>query len=218
VGTAVTAAGCASAAASGVGSQPAARGAGDHTGRSYSGRLARFSGQRIGFSYPAGWRARTRDLIVNTSVFSEIVEVSPQPMHKQCTARHRRDGGLSVSCHAPFSYLRHDSLLATWSDAGLPAWTLNRAPGKRIKVGGITGKWDLRSVAESRSTLDATKVVSVVAPIPGEGSGNFLSLDVLLRGPNTAGLVRQVRSMVRSMRWSKAAAAPARKRTVTGAG
>jgi hypothetical protein len=137
-------------------------------------------------------------------VYSEIVELSPQPMHKQCMARHRIDGGLSVACHAPFSRLRHDSLLATWSDAGSPVSTLKRAPGNRIQVSGITGKWDVSSVANSRSNLNATKVVSVVVPIPGEGSGNYLSLYVQLRGPHAADLVRQVRSMVRSMHWSKA--------------
>jgi hypothetical protein len=137
-------------------------------------------------------------------MYSEIVELSPQPMHKQCSARHRPNGGLSVTCHAPFSRLRHDSLLATWSDAGSLGWSLNRAPGKRIQVGGITGKWNVRSVADSRSNLKATKVVSVVAPISGGGAGNYLSLYVQLRGPHPASLVREVRSMVRSMHWSEA--------------
>lgn len=193
-----TVVGAAAAVAFGVGTRGAA-----HRGtRSGPGRLVRFSGQEISFSHPGSWRVRTRGLIVDASMFSQFVELSPQPMHKACRVRHLSRGGVLVSCHAPFSSLRPNSLLATWSDAGAPGWTLKRAPGTRIKVGGITGKWSVRWVASSDSTIKATEMVSVVAPIPGVG-GNYLWLNVELRGPHTAGLVRQVRSMVRSVHWSK---------------
>jgi hypothetical protein len=168
-------------------------------------RTTRFSSGEISFEYPASWHART--YAMPPAPFStSIVWLSPQRMHAPCVTRHGKHN-TTITCTDPVSHLRPTSILADWTSNANPAGRFRLQGGIPITIGGRRGRWLVQTGNTQAPRLGQTETITVVVPMPGR-SDAWYQLTAFLRGPDTDWLEAQIKAMLRSVRWSPAAAAP----------
>jgi hypothetical protein len=156
------------------------------------------SAGEISFDYPATWHARTYPM--PPAPFSTwLVWLSPQRMHAPCMTRHGTHT-TTITCGDPLSRLRPNSILAYWTSNADPAWRFRLQRGVPITVAGRRGKWLVQTDTAQAPRLGETEEITVVVPTPAT-SDSWFQLTVLLRGPDTAGVEAQVKTMLRSVHW-----------------
>lgn len=162
-------------------------------------RTSRFSSAGLSFDYPATWHARTFSM--PPAPFSSwLVWLSPQPMHPPCITRHGTHN-TTITCVDPISHLRPNSSLADWTTNTDPAGRFRPAGGVPITVDGRRGTWLVQTRGSAQApNLSETEVITVVIPTPGAGD-SWYQLTAFLRGPDTAGLEAQLKTLLRSVRW-----------------
>ena len=162
-------------------------------------RTIRFSSAgALSFDYPATWHART--YAMPPAPFSTwLVWLSPQPMHRPCVTRHGTHN-TTITCRDPVSLLRPNSILADWTSNANPAWRFAQQRGVRITVSGRHGKWLVQTDTTRAPRLGETETITIVVPRP-VGSDSWYQLTVFLRGPDTARLEAQIKTMLRSVHW-----------------
>lgn len=152
----------------------------------------------ISFDYPASWHART--YAMPPAPFSTwLVWLSPQRMHPPCVTR-RGTRHTTVTCTDPVSHLRPTSILAEWTTNANPGGRFRLAGGVAITVGGRRGTWLVQTGGAQAPRLGQTEMITVVVPTPGT-SDAWYQLTVFLRGPDTAELEAQIKTMLRSVHW-----------------
>jgi hypothetical protein len=162
-------------------------------------RTARFSTPGLSFEYPATWHARTFSM--PPAPFSSwLVWLTPQPMHPPCVTRHGTHN-TTITCGDPISHLRPDSILADWTTNTNPAGRFRPAGGVPITVDGRRGTWLVQTGGSAQApNLSETEVITVVIPTAGAGD-SWYQLTAFLRGPDTARLGTQLKTLLRSVRW-----------------
>lgn len=99
--------------------------------------MAHFTDCYLSFSYPSTWRAET---YVEVSSFTNaLVFLSPQTMHPPCVTVHKSTETIT-SCGQPFGHLAPGGVLVEWWVDGFLDWSLAKAPGRPITVGGRRAK------------------------------------------------------------------------------
>ncbi|OAI39853.1 hypothetical protein AYO39_02385 [Actinobacteria bacterium SCGC AG-212-D09] len=159
--------------------------------------LRRFSGDGVSFAYPATWHARTYEA---TSSFStSVVYLSPQRLHPPCITRHLTYN-TTITCHQPVGRLQPGSMLASWSTQTWPGWTFTRAQGTLLPVGGRPAKVN---VTHESCGVGADELMEVVIAIPGSAqTDGWYQLDACISGPGTSARERQVRELLRTVRFT----------------
>jgi hypothetical protein len=156
-----------------------------------------FTGPGVSFAYPAAWVARRYQ--VPSSFPSAIVFLSPQAMHPPCVARHGTVN-TTITCTRPITRLDRDSILAGWSTNGWLGWSFARAPGRRLRVGGRRAKLQ---ITRGSFGIRASERLSVVVPVPVPGvAAEWYEFDAYLSGPDTALHAREVRRLLRTVRFA----------------
>jgi hypothetical protein len=159
--------------------------------------LRRFVADGIRFAYPDSWNARRYTTLSTMS--SWIVWLSPQSMHNPCVTHHGTKN-TTISCNTPIEQLAPHSLLASWTTNGNPAWRFDHVVGTPITVGGRRAKWSVQQPPTGPPSIGADESIDVVIPVP-HTTDSWYQLSVLIRGPDLRSLTRQVRALVRSVRW-----------------
>jgi hypothetical protein len=160
-----------------------------------AGKLRRFSGDGISFSYPATWYARSYQ---ETSSFSsQIVSLSPQTLHQPCTTRHGTHN-TTITCRQPLSRLEAGSILANWSTNAFPDWSFARVTGTWLRVGGRPAK--LR-VTHGNCSIAADEEINVVITVPGR-TDSWYGLDACIRDPGIFSHERQLRNLLHTVRFT----------------
>jgi hypothetical protein len=162
------------------------------------GRTTHFSTAGLSFDYPATWHARTYPM--PPAPFSGwLVWLSSQPMHRPCVTHHGTHN-TATTCGEPVSGLRPNSILAYWTSNANPAWRFGQERGAQITVGGRRGKWLVQTDTAQAPSLGETEVITVVVPTPGSRD-SWYELTSFLRGPDTARLEAQVKTLLHSVHW-----------------
>jgi hypothetical protein len=128
-----------------------------------------------------------------------LVWLSPQPMHRPCVTHHGTHN-TTITCGEPVSGLRPNSILAYWTSNANPAWRFGQERGAQIAVGGRRGKWLVQTDTAQAPSLGETEVITVVVPTPGSRD-SWYELTSFLRGPDTARLEAQVKTLLQSVHW-----------------
>jgi hypothetical protein len=156
-----------------------------------------FSGVGVSFAYPATWHAHSYAVPSNFSTW--IVSLSPQTLHRPCTTRHGTNN-TTITCHQAIDHLQPDSVLTNWSTHTWLGWSFRRAQGTPLRVGGRAAKLD---VMHDSCGIGADEMIDVVIAIPGRAEGDsWYELDACIRGPDTSKSEREVRQLLRTVRFT----------------
>lgn len=169
-------------------------GASGRTSTASRGR-ERFNADGLSFTYPAGWRARRYQ--ENSSFSSLIVDLSNQRLHAPCVTRHGRSN-TTITCREPLEHLQRGSILVSWTTNGFPGWSLRHAPGSQLRVGGREAKLEVTS---NSCGIGADEMMQVVIAMPASAD-NWYQLDACIRAPNPASSEREVRQLLRTVRFA----------------
>ena len=160
-------------------------------------RLRDFRDAALRFQYPASWQARRYQ--ENGSFSSLIVDLSTQQMHPPCVTRHGSHN-TTITCREPIDQLRPGSILVTWSSESWLGWSLAKAYGSRLRVGGRPAK--LKVYSDSCG-VGADVNMQVVVGIPGTAeTDSWYQLDACIRKPGTTTKERQVRQLLRTVHFT----------------
>jgi hypothetical protein len=159
--------------------------------------LRRFSGDGVSFAYPPTWHAHAYE--VPSSFSTSIVDLSSQTLHQPCITRHGT-ANTTITCHQPVARLQPGSMLASWSTQTWLGWTFAGADGTLLRVGGRPAKIN---ITHDSCEIEADERMEVVIAIPGSAQTNsWYQLDACIRGPDASARVREVRELLRTVRFT----------------
>jgi hypothetical protein len=150
----------------------------------------------LSFRHPASWKPR--DFNVPSSFSTAIVYLSNQPLHKPCVRKHLGPGRFSVRCGEAVNRLRPGGVLVQWSKQGFAGWTIDKAPGRPVKVDGLNGRLQTRENECGRLRADHRMLLAVQDPHTAD---NWYELRACSRGPDSASTEAALRDMIASTRF-----------------
>lgn len=157
--------------------------------------IARFAGGGLSFRYPAAWHVGTwQD---NSSFSSLIVALSTARQHNPCTVT-VSSTETSVYCAAPVGALLPEQLIVEWTARGFP---FRQQPAPNTTVGGLPAR-ETHIMSGWCAALRGSQAITVVIPVGGAGTSNWIEMDACLRGPGLSRPQAQIAAMLTSVRFS----------------
>lgn len=150
----------------------------------------------VTFQYPAAWA--TSVFIEQTLHFHPMVYLSTQSTHDPCRTTSSAGGGAATACGWPVGRLAPGGVVVLLENRGAPGATLGSFAGKPVRIGGRGAKLSTQKPGICGTLgAEATISVAIARPLPS----NWTAVQACLRGPNLAAQERQVRALLRSMRF-----------------
>jgi hypothetical protein len=144
------------------------------------------------FSRPSTWNPYAFQATVTPHV-DPLLYLSTQPAHNPC----KKQGSGSV-CGWPVDELRPGGVLVVWENRRFPGWSLDSAPGVRLRVGGRPARRASTRPGEcSAIGADETIVVAVERPV----RDSWTAVTACVRGPNLAASERRLAALLASTRF-----------------
>lgn len=148
----------------------------------------------LGFEHPACWA--TVHYRETSSSSSSLVDLSNQQMHNPCKQVFRPKTG--IVCTWPLGRMKARGVLVMWSTNGSPGWTLAKAPGRSITVGGREAH---EQVARPGLCSSIGGQESISVDIAAASTSNYDAMTACLRGPGLTQTVAEVNRMLSSASW-----------------
>ena len=151
-----------------------------------------YNSEGLHFDYPSCW---TVVHYSEESMFSSsLVDLSDQPTHQPCTIT-TSASGTTTTCGSPITRLEAGRVLVQWTETGFLGWTLDKAPGTPMTVGGLHAREQVsRPGACGENSGDETISVDVARAY----QDNYYAIWACLRGPDIDQEAAQIQRMLAS--------------------
>ena len=143
------------------------------------------------FRYPSCWTASSYpEPSVQTH---SLVDLSDQSTHTRC----HTDSAGTICRGWPVDQLLTGHVLILWSTGGLPTWTLDRAPGIAIAVGGRASRQAILKPGPCQE-IGADETITVTISEPN-AADNWIGMTACLRGPGEPQTESEIHQMLNSV-------------------